>query len=102
MLPGTTIHTDMWAAYNGLGALGYIHHTVNHTVGFIDPATGVHTNTVEGSWKHAKTYKRGNRSVEDALYEYRWRKRFNACSGPNQLPNAFNGLLTTLAACNFY
>nr|CAH7719652.1 unnamed protein product [Callosobruchus chinensis]CAH7719654.1 unnamed protein product [Callosobruchus chinensis] len=29
--PGTTIHTDCWKAYDGLGDAGYVHHKVNHS-----------------------------------------------------------------------
>jgi len=32
ILPGTTIWSDQWAAYNNLQNLGYIHQTVNHSV----------------------------------------------------------------------
>ncbi|KAI0989272.1 hypothetical protein GJ496_004207 [Pomphorhynchus laevis] len=28
---GTTIHTDLWAAYSQLGQLGFVHETVNHS-----------------------------------------------------------------------
>ena len=31
--PGSTIHTDEWASYHGLGQLGYAHERVNHGAG---------------------------------------------------------------------
>ena len=52
--PGTTITSDMWAAYDGIQAMGYAHLTVNHTYEFVDPITGAHTQNVENSWKNAK------------------------------------------------
>ncbi|KAL5245898.1 hypothetical protein ACI65C_013306 [Semiaphis heraclei] len=41
-------------AYNTLNNEGYVHMTVNHSLHFKDPETGVHSNSIETSWRHAK------------------------------------------------
>jgi len=51
---GSTIYSDDWRAYRGLDQLGYQHQVVVHADNFVDPVTGVHTNTIEGFWGHAK------------------------------------------------
>ena len=51
---GTTIMSDMWAAYGGIAAMRFAHLQVNHTYNFVDPGTGAHTQNIENSWKNAK------------------------------------------------
>ena len=53
---GTKAISDCWGAYRDLHAEGYTQRTVNHTIGFFDERTGAHTNTVESTWRHVKTF----------------------------------------------
>ncbi|KAG0441559.1 hypothetical protein DMUE_0961 [Dictyocoela muelleri] len=46
---GSIVYTDGWRGYSSLSAHGYIHFTVNHRNHFVNPFTGVHTNTIEGN-----------------------------------------------------
>ena len=41
--PGTTVWSDMWAAYNGVGVLPGVlrHDTINHSIQFINPVMGI-------------------------------------------------------------
>jgi transposase-like protein len=80
ILPGTTILSDQWAAYNGIAAMGFNHQTVNHSINFVDPTTGAHTQHIERAWKAAKERnKRHNgthRGMMDSyMCEYMWRKK---------------------------
>ncbi|VDI03030.1 Hypothetical predicted protein [Mytilus galloprovincialis] len=52
--PGTTIISDCWKAYDCLGSEGFEHLKVNHSVNFVDPETGAHTNTIESTWRALK------------------------------------------------
>ncbi|XP_066970137.1 uncharacterized protein [Macrobrachium rosenbergii] len=50
----TTVVSDCWKAYNCLKDEGYIHLTVNHSMNFVDPVTGAHTNTIERRWRELR------------------------------------------------
>ena len=86
--PGTTIYSAMWAAYNNLDQIGYDHGTVNHTLHFVDPVTGIHTNGVEGMWQKSKSkfksmYGPTNREmIPDYLAEFMWSQRFGKTNHP--------------------
>ena len=84
--PGSTIYSDGWSAYFNLNDVGYRHFTVLHKYAFrkdyIDTETGarttVHTNRIEGAWKHAKDHFRrivGTKAgqFEGHLAEIMWR-----------------------------
>ena len=76
VLPGTTIYTDVWRAYQQLPDLGYTHSWVNHTLYFKDPVTGVHTNRQEGLWKHIRAGVSGSRTLEDSFVDFMMRQHF--------------------------
>lgn len=79
VLPGSIVHTDLWKGYSSLGSnLDLVHRTVNHSIGFKDYETGVHTNTVEGTNNGLKIHIRPrNRTadVDEHLEEFVWRRK---------------------------
>jgi transposase-like protein len=78
--PGSIVHTDLWRGYIGISELNNITHgTVNHSQNFVDPNTGVHTNTIEGLWNGIKLNISPRNRTKDAvtnhLLEFIWRKK---------------------------
>ena len=78
--PGTSIYSDEFTPYRTLHQLGYIHLAVNHSKNFVDPNTGVHTNTIEGIWSMVKRkFKRMSgtpyQHLPGYLDEFMWRRR---------------------------
>jgi transposase-like protein len=85
ILPGTTIYSDEWPAYNEihLSVNNYTHLTVCHKRCFVDPFTGAHTQNIENYWKYAKKPLRAAHGVIQAhrsLYldefQWRWNRKF--------------------------
>ena len=57
---GAAVVTDDFAAYRGLSAKGYIHHTVNHSAGEYVRHYCIHTNGIESFWA---LLKRGHHGI---------------------------------------
>lgn len=82
--PGTIIHSDQWKAYSNIQRdLNLQHGTVNHSVNFIDPDTGVHTQTIESYWAKAKYRFKEMKGVSchqlpSYLDERMWRDRWGS------------------------
>jgi hypothetical protein len=78
VLPGTTVLTDMWKGYSDLNSIGLFHDTVNHSIGFIS-STGVHTNSIEGTWNGIKMGVSARNRTRDCmpgfLLEFIWRRK---------------------------
>jgi hypothetical protein len=53
---GTTVISDCWGAYRDIGSQGYKHRTVNHSINFVDPLTGAHTNTIQSTLHRVKVF----------------------------------------------
>ena len=75
--PGSTIYSDVWSAYCNLNALGYRHFTVLHKYSFkkvyvkegTEEKVTVHTNQIEGAWKHAKLHFRKMAGTHGSQFE---------------------------------
>ncbi|GBO18782.1 hypothetical protein AVEN_158451-1 [Araneus ventricosus] len=63
ILPGTTIMSDCWSSYSCLSDEVFKHLTVNHSVTFVDPDTGAHTNAIERTWSALKRSLHGTNHV---------------------------------------
>ena len=79
--PGSIILTDMWKGYSCIQTDfdEFEHKTVNHSKNFKDPQTGVHTNTIEGTWNglkmNIKSRNRVKGNIEFHLFEFIWRRQ---------------------------
>jgi hypothetical protein len=79
---GSIIHSDTWKGYSTLELerLGYSHGWVNHSVEFVHQATGIHINTIEGTWSGVKsTVNKRNRVaslLDGYLMTFIWRRKY--------------------------
>ena len=57
--PGAEIHTDEWKFYAGFNRQDFVHCSVNHSIQFVNPLNGAHTQSIECTGARAKKkYKR--------------------------------------------
>ena len=92
ILPGTC---DEWASYNLISSTTFQHLTVNHSIHFVNPTTGVHTQTIEISWGQAKKRMRNSMTtnpelLDTHLAEICWRKKFGGASFSNLIKEIRN------------
>jgi len=83
-LPQTIIWSDEWRAYRNLNSYGFMHETVNHSLNFINPISGVHTQSIESLWNKLKSRLKAlmglsNNSLKEHLKE--WMYKDNIAQG---------------------
>ncbi|KAG0439493.1 hypothetical protein DMUE_2396 [Dictyocoela muelleri] len=79
--PGSIIHTDEWAAYNGLTVLGFEHKTVCHRRNFVTLLNGAHTQNIEFLFAISEYRIKQMRGVlksnlSDVLSEFMWQDQY--------------------------
>lgn len=96
---GTIVYSDEWAAYNQVQQLTPVaqHQSVNHSLHFVDPATGVHTQNIESYWNRVKTKIKRMKGVHESMLnsyldEFMWRERHGRTATA-----ALNSLLRDIA-----
>ncbi|KAI6180322.1 hypothetical protein M3Y98_00707600 [Aphelenchoides besseyi] len=80
---GSTIMSDQWRAYGGICRLpeGYTHLKVNHSVHFVNPETGTHTQQIESFWRDVKQRQKrelgtATQFYDDYVAEFLWKRTF--------------------------
>jgi transposase len=83
IIPGTTLHTDEFGGYHNIANLGYLHVTVNHSIGEYARPCGAGVNALEGFWAALKRGINGTHIHVSQKhlwkylgeFEYRWNMR---------------------------
>jgi len=92
--PGTVVHSDKWAAYRNITReLWLEHRTVNHSLNFVNPVDGTHTQAIESYWAKQKLRIKKMNGIQreklpEYLVEFMWRDKVG--------DNAFNELINIL------
>lgn len=72
--PGSVLHTDDWGAYDQLEVhlpnKISTHRVVNHSLNFVDPVTGVHTQNIESKWNQLKQKIKERRGLSSDDIDY--------------------------------
>ena len=80
ILPGICVMSGMWKAYDCLKDEGYNHLTVNHSLNFVDPDAGAHTQRIENTrWGIKRSIPRTGISralLGSYLQEWLWLKQY--------------------------
>lgn len=98
--PGSLVYTDEWAAYRRMQrVLGFNHLTVNHSVNFVDPVTGVYTQHAESNWSvaKAKLKKMSGNTNPNSLQEYHKEFMWRRWHGEPHLNGSFGRLVQDIA-----
>ena len=78
--PGSIVYSDEWSAYNQHCTVNYctLYSEPQHSLYFVDPATGAHTQGVEGMWSACKRMIREEKTmlIDTYLPEFMWRRKF--------------------------
>ena len=85
LVPGTIVHSDEWKAYSRVSELPHVssHEVVNHSVNFVDPTSGVHTQNIESYWNNVKQKLKRMKGfhtdqLPSYLDEHMWRERYGS------------------------
>ena len=71
ILPGSTIVSDGWKAYELLGNEGFTHWVVNHSEHFVDPSDAhVHTQNIERLWRDLKEWTKRPGMLSEYFEQY--------------------------------
>ena len=90
--------SDMWKAYDCLRDEGYNHLTVKHSLNFVDPDTGSHTQCIENTWWEIKrSIPRTGTSIDlfsSYLQDWLWRKQYGEDPFGNIIEHITNFMIT--------
>ena len=96
--PGTDVRSDEWRVYSRVAQLPNVasHATVNHSINFVDPATGIHTQNIESYWSNAKSKLKRMKGchahqLPSYLDKFMWRERHGK-SRQQALDNIFRDM----------
>ena len=80
--PGTTVISDCWKAYDCLSTEGFVHQSVNHSMIFVDPHSGAHTQNIKRIWREVRggipRFGRTKNHMAGYLAEFLFKRKYSA------------------------